>query len=347
MAPVGTAVRGVAGLALLAAGVAAGALAERLVTRRLRESGEVVGIEAERGISMTVTADDGTDLHVVIDDGPGGDVPTVIFTHGYALSLDSWPGQRGPVSEIARTVLWDQRGHGRSAKGPAGTNIDRLGRDLGCVIDAVAPSGLVVLIGHSMGGMTIMALADERPELFGERVRGVALLATSSGGIADVDLGLPRPIARLAHAVAPSIGSTVEGGGPVATLIERALRSSSDLGLLITRMYAFGSTVPPDGTRLVADLVTGTPVEVLADLLPALEEHDKEHALHVLERTDLLVMVGEADLLTPVGHSIEIVRHVPSAELVILPGVGHMLTLEAERDVTRHLVELVERVGRQ
>ena len=196
-----------------------------------------------------------------------------------------------------------------------------------------------------MGGMTIMALADQRPDLFGDRVRGVALLATSSGGIADVDLGLPRPVARLAHAVAPSIGSTVEGGGPVADLIERALRSSSDLGLLITRAYAFGSTVPPDGTRLVADLITGTPVEVLADLLPALEEHDKAHALHVLERTDLLVMVGDADLLTPVGHSMEIVRHVPSAELVILPGVGHMLTLEAEHDVTRHLIELVERVA--
>ena len=344
MASLGSGARGLAALGLLAAGVAAGAVAERLVTRRLRQGDEVIGIAAERGAAMIVTADDGTDLHAVIEEGPGGDAPTVIFTHGYALSLDSWPGQRDAVSRVARTVLWDQRGHGRSAKGPAGTTIDRLGHDLGCVIDAVAPTGSIVLVGHSMGGMTIMALADQRPDLFGDRVRGVALLATSAGGISDVDLGLPRPVARLAHAVAPSIGSTVEGGGPVADLIERALRSSSDLGLLITRAYAFGSTVPPDGTRLVADLITGTPVDVLADLLPALEEHDKEHALHVLERTDLLVMVGDADLLTPVGHSMEIVRHVPSAELVILPGVGHMLTLEAEHDVTRHLVDLVRRV---
>ena len=319
MARAGT-VRGLAAFGLLAAGVAAGALAERLVTRRLRETGEVVGVEAERGRSITVTADDGTQLHVVVDDGPTGSSPTVIFSHGYALSLDSWPGQRGPVSDVARTVLWDQRGHGRSQKGPPGTDIDRLGRDLGCVIDAVAPTGPIVLVGHSMGGMTIMALADQRPELFGDRIRGVALLATSAGGIADVDRGLPRPIARLAHAVAPSIGSTVEGGGPIADLLERALRSSSDLGLLITRAYAFGSTVPPDGTRLVADLISGTPVEVLADLLPALEGHEKEHALHVLERTDLLVMVGDADLLTPVGHSMEIVRHVPSGDLVVLIG---------------------------
>jgi pimeloyl-ACP methyl ester carboxylesterase len=176
-------------------------------------------------------------------------------------------------------------------------------------------------------------------------VRAVALLATSAGGIADVDLGLPRPIARLAHRVAPSIGAALESEGPVSALIERARRSSSDLGLLITRAYAFGSTVPPDGTRIVADLINGTPVEVLADLLPALQGHDKTHALHVLERCDLLVMVGDSDLLTPVGHSYEIVRHVPSAELVILPGVGHMLTLEAVEDVNKHVRALVERAA--
>jgi pimeloyl-ACP methyl ester carboxylesterase len=176
-------------------------------------------------------------------------------------------------------------------------------------------------------------------------VRGVALLATSAGGIADVDLGLPRPVARLAHRVAPSIGAALESEGPVSALIERARRSSSDLGLLVTRAYAFGSTVPPDGTRIVADLINGTPVDVLADLLPALQGHDKLHALHVLERCDLLVMVGDSDLLTPVGHSYEIVRHVPSAELVILPGVGHMLTLEAVEDVNKHLRALVERVA--
>jgi pimeloyl-ACP methyl ester carboxylesterase len=196
-----------------------------------------------------------------------------------------------------------------------------------------------------MGGMTIMALADQRPDLFGDRVRGVALLATSAGGIADVDLGLPRPVARLAHRVAPSIGAALESQGPVSGLIERARRSSSDLGLLITRAYAFGSTVPPDGTRIVADLINGTPFEVLADLLPALQGHDKVHALHVLDRCDLLVMVGDSDLLTPVGHSYEIVRHTPSAELVILPGVGHMLTLEAVDDVNKHLRALVERVA--
>lgn len=345
MVDMGTGARGLAALGLLAAGVAVGAVAERLVTRRLHAP-EFVGIESPTGTTREVVTDDGVALHVVEDrnDAPP-EAPTVIFTHGYGLSLDSWPGQREALRGVARVVLWDQRGHGGSARGVGGTTIERLGTDLGDVLDAVAPDGRVVLVGHSMGGMTIMALADQRPEIFGSRVPAVALLATSAGGIADVDLGLPRPVARLAHRVAPSIGAALESEGPVSALIERARRSSSDLGLLVTRAYAFGSTVPPDGTRLVSDLIAGTPVEVLADLLPALQGHDKVAALKVLQKCDLLVMVGDSDLLTPVGHSFEIVRHVPSAELVILPGVGHMLTLEAVEDVNKHLRALVERVA--
>jgi pimeloyl-ACP methyl ester carboxylesterase len=339
-----TTAKGLAGLGLLAAGVAVGAIAERLATRRLRQ-GEFVGVDEMAGQPMAIVTDDGVTLHAVVDDEAPPGAPTVIFTHGYALSSLSWPGQREALRGVARVVLWDHRGHGISQRGIGPTTIDRLGSDLSAVMDAVAPTGDVVLVGHSMGGMTIMALAEQRPEIFGPRVKAVALLATSAGGIAEVNLGLPRPFARLAHRIAPSIGAALESDGPVSALVERARRSSSDLGLIITRAYAFGATAPPDGTRFVANLIAGTPVEVLADLLPALQGHDKTRVLHVLENCDLLVMVGDADLLTPVGHSIEIVRHTPSAELVILPGVGHMLTLEAADDVNKHVRALVERVG--
>ena len=46
-----------------------------------------------------------------------------------------------------------------------------------------------MLVGHSMGGMTIMALAEQRPELFAERVAGVALISTSAGEVGGA--GLP------------------------------------------------------------------------------------------------------------------------------------------------------------
>ena len=344
-----TALKSLAALGVLAAGVAIGAAAERVVARRIAPRGPDSG-RSDGSEGHWISVDDGTRIYVEVDDGPDDDAPTVIFSHGYALSLDAWPQQRDRIARVARVVMWDQRGHGRSGRGPAGADIERLGRDLGGVIDSVMsgrPDDPVILVGHSMGGMTIMALAGQRPELFGTRVRGVALLATSAGGIADVDLGLPRPVARLAHRVAPAIGAGLGPGRPASALLERARRSSGDLGLLITRAYAFGSSAPPGGTRLVSDLIAGTPIDVLADLLPALQSHDQHAALAALVDTDLLVMVGDADLLTPLGHSIEIVRRVPGAELVVLPGVGHMLTLEAGDEVTDHLLALVERVAEQ
>ena len=52
-----------------------------------------------------------------------------------------------------------------------------------------------MLGGHSMGGMTVIALAEQRPELFGDRIAGVALVGTSSGGLDAVTYGLPAPVA--------------------------------------------------------------------------------------------------------------------------------------------------------
>src|SRR5206468_6470710 len=131
----------------------------------------------------------GTLLHVEVDEldepdepegadaappGSGGrpEPPvTVVFSHGYALSLDSWHYQRKALRGRYRMVFWDQRGLGRSATGPHGSaTIDQIGKDLRRVIEAVASEGPLVLVGHSMGGMTVMSLAQDDPALFDQRV---------------------------------------------------------------------------------------------------------------------------------------------------------------------------------
>ena len=110
---------------------------------------------------------------------------TIVFAHGFTLSMDSFHFQRRDLGDVARLVFYDQRSHGRSGRSaPENATIDQLGLDLYAVLQAVAPAGPVVLVGHSMGGMTILALADQHPELFGDRVVGVALLATSTGDFA-------------------------------------------------------------------------------------------------------------------------------------------------------------------
>ena len=105
--------------------------------------------------------------------GGSADAPvTVVFVHGYCLRMESWHFQRRQLERrwgaAVRMVFYDQRGHGRSGTpSVASCTIGQLGRDLDAVLRSVAPDGPVVLVGHSMGGMTILALARQRPELFG------------------------------------------------------------------------------------------------------------------------------------------------------------------------------------
>src|SRR5665811_1837663 len=123
---------------------------------------------------VVVIATDGVELHVAIDEPEGrpeaapkgAPVPTVVFCHGYTLSLRSWVFQRRALKAAGyRVVLWDHRGHGKSGAGSKDSyDVDQLGRDPGAVISQVVPEGPLVLVGHSMGGMTLMALAIHQPE---------------------------------------------------------------------------------------------------------------------------------------------------------------------------------------
>src|SRR5690606_15954335 len=93
-------------------------------------------------------------------------------------------------------LTWDHRGHGRSAATPLpACTVRHLALDMGQVIDEHAPTGRLVLAGHSIGGMTMMALAEERPELL-ERVAGALFCSTAAADLHTVTLGLPEMGAR-------------------------------------------------------------------------------------------------------------------------------------------------------
>src|SRR5690349_8578202 len=184
-----------AAVGVLAAGAAAGVAVERQVIGR--RSGQRAQLEAEpfgslRGTPHVFTADDGVELYVEVDELKRSRRPapqrrrlrkqavpedlTLIFAHGYGLNMDCWHFERRDLAGIGTMVFYDQRSHGRSGRSPKeNVSIDQLGRDLYGILEEYAPTGPVVLIGHSMGGMAIMALAEQHPELFGDRIIGVGL----------------------------------------------------------------------------------------------------------------------------------------------------------------------------
>jgi pimeloyl-ACP methyl ester carboxylesterase len=332
---------------VIAGGAAIGLAVERYAVGRSFRRADTARDEPFgrlRGEPMYVIADDGVDLYVELNGAADADL-TVVFVHGYALNQDAWHYQRRDLTDLGRLVFLDQRGHGRSMRGrPDRSTIDQLGEDLYRVIDAVAGDGSpVVLVGHSMGGMTVLALADLHPELFGDRIVGVALLATSPGRLAEVTLGAPAYTGRILHKLAPGFfGALVRQ----AELVDRSRKAGSDLSYVLTKRLAFASDVPPSLVRFAADILASTPIDVVADFFPAFDAHDKMSALPVLQRVETLVMVGASDLLTPEEHSQDIVRAVPGAELVIIPDCGHLIICEYPDVVNHHLRELASRARR-
>ena len=236
-----------------AAGVAAAGTALRVARQRAiinrRGAGDHAPFGSLRSKPISVVTDDGVDLHVEVDEYDGGKrrsrrAPelTVVFVHGYSLNLDSWHFQRAAYRGQVRTVFYDQRSHGRSGRStPGHATIEQLGHDLKAVIDSVVPEGPIVLVGHSMGGMTIMALAEEHPELFHDRIVGVALISTTAGGLEPHRILIPVLPGGLAGIVAQRMVAvlarghrTIDGvrrlGRVVATVVTDGLAFGDDRG---------------------------------------------------------------------------------------------------------------------
>jgi len=342
-------ITGIAGLAVgaaVAAGAGAALAAEKVAVGRIRlradpEADEPFG--QLHGRALTVVADDGVPLYAEIN-GPDNAPVTVIFCHGYTLSQDVWHYQRRDLAAAARLVFWDQRGHGRSGQcSQESCTIPQLGADLYAVLTAAAPGPApVVLVGHSMGGMTIMALARQHPELFGPKVTGVVLISTVADGV-DPTLWLPallRPAARQAALPVLHGAST----GRRAALTERVRHAGGDLAFLGTRYIAFGDpAVSPAVVEFLERIIRATPVGVVAAFYRALLNHDERAALDVLSRVPVTVVAAEDDRLIPLARGEELAAAIPGATLVRVPEAGHAVILERPELVNRAIIELIAR----
>lgn len=331
------------------AGAAAGLGAERKVIRAKRLSpdpakGQFAPLPADR--VHKITLDDGITLHV--EEVGSVDAPvTMLFFHGFIQSSGTWHFQRTGLTDLTeqgvRMVFVDQRGHGSSDRGVVSLcTIGQLGHDARAVIDAVAPAGALVLVGHSMGGMAIMALAETWPELFKDRVIGVALIATSAGSMAELTFGLPGILGTAVGKLRPQMWAAV---GRRAALIERARRGGTDFGHEATLRIGFGRSgqVPPSMSEYVSHLFDQTSMETIAAFMPAFLNHRRLGALAALTDTETIVIVGDKDMVTPVSQAEEIAKALPDAKLVVLAGAGHMVIMERSALVNLHLRSLVSR----
>ncbi len=279
-----------------------------------------------------VPAADGTPLHVD-EYGPADSAVTLVLAHGWTLDRRTWCHQIAALADRVRIVAYDHRGHGYSAGATAATaTIARVADDLAAVVRWI--DGPVVVAGHSLGGMAIMALAEQHPELFAARVAGAAFVNTSSGALGGRTYRLPAPLARLARRPEALIFELIALGGA------RPLGRTSLLGPGL-RWLLFGRSFDPAALRLAVEQVAGTPRASVGGFHATFLQHERTAALAALAGRPVLVMGGQRDRLTPVAHARRIADELPHAEVYVSPRAGHMLPVEEPAEVTRRLADLV------
>jgi non-heme chloroperoxidase len=298
--------RAAATLGIAAAlGTAAAVLAVRRMEQRWRSETDADGddlLTLPQGRSLAVPTSDGAVL-AVTDAGHG---PLVVLAHCYAGSRAVWaPVARRLVARGHRVVLYDQRGHGESTVGSQGLTVDRLGEDLRDVLEAVDAQG-AVLAGHSMGGMTVMALIGRHPAIVADRASAVVLISTA----AIVPMRVVGP--GLLATAASHRFATAAVGGPFGHLLVRP-----SVGRRPVRAHL-------DAT---ARLYAATAPETRAELLRSMAAMDLRPGL-ALCPVPAVVVVGSRDGLALAGLSVDIAGHLPYAEVVVLPDSGHMLPFE-------------------
>ncbi len=341
-------------LGVAAAGTAAIGLLrqQRQISRR---AGQEVPFGTLRSRTNSVFTDDNVRLHVEVDEveepderaaarlfrrGRAATPPvTVVFVHGFCLNLDSWHFQRAAYRGLVRSVYFDHRSHGRSGHSDREhSTFEELGRDLLHVIDAVSPDGPVVLIGHSMGGMAIVAFAEQYPDLIGDRVVGVGLISTTAGGFDPSRLLLPMLPARLSGGLARRAVRGLQRGHRGVDVFRRL---GASVATVVVDRYSFGGEVPKGYVEFVDEMLAATPFEVVAEFFPHFESLDKFDCVETLGRVPTSIICGTADKVTSIDHSRTLHERIPGSRLLECEGAGHMVMLECHDLVNAELDQLI------
>ncbi|HTF07584.1 MAG TPA: alpha/beta hydrolase [Asanoa sp.] len=287
----------------------------------------------------TVTMPDGVRLHVEMsgtDDAP----VTVFLLHGWTLDTRTWhrqlAGLPGALGTPVRLVAYDARGHGRSDDtSRAGATLAQLGDDLAEVIAAIAPTGPIVLAGHSLGGMTIMEFAHGHPRMFAHRVAGLVFISTTAEGHAHTAYGLPPRITRIIRLAETTGAGILARGGSwrVHRYLLRALAPS-------LRWLLFGNRCAAEDLIVTTAAVARAQLTAIGAFRSSVGEQQRLTTLAALGNLPAAALVGDRDRLTPPPCAESIAGALPDAELTVCPGAGHMLMLERPAIVTAALAEV-------
>ena len=227
----------------------------------------------------------------------------LLLVHGYPLNRGIWDAQVNELSDIARTLAPDLRGHGGSDPVPGPYTMDLLADDLREFLDAVRVTQPIVLCGLSMGGYVTFAFYRKYPE------RVAALILTSTRAGADSPEGKAGRDKAAATAQEKGVGAIAEAMLP-KMLAPKTYSANPDL---VARIKAIMESTPLDG--------------VLGDLAGLRDRPDSTPTLAQIDKPTL-ILHGADDQLIPPSEAEVMHAGIKRSQLKILPEAGHLLNME-------------------
>jgi len=333
--------RSLLGAAALAAGAVGGAvlgyLAERTVVDPAAEpdpGDDLAGVERH-----DVHSFDGTRL-TVLSSGPP-DAPCIVLIHGLSLSHEIWVAQHTALSSRYRVTAVDLRGHGDSDDAVNGDySTEALGADVAAVLDTLA-GRRCMLVGHSMGGMALLAALAARPELATGQVAGVTLINTAAAAVIS-GLGGGSLAAGIAYAreraLSTRVGRALYGG-----VDDTGHPRGNDIATLVTRTLGVGADAPERAVIKLRRLILNSRPHVAGEMWRTAGTVDLMDVAATLT-VPVLIIAGARDRVLPPLHSRRLAGKIADAELVELEGVGHVAMMERPDDVTALLERFTQRV---
>ncbi|MFW0789240.1 alpha/beta fold hydrolase [Gordonia sp. CPCC 205333] len=260
---------------------------------------------------------DGAELFVS-DAGAADPVATIVLLHGLSLTSEVWDQVSDKLTASStrlRVISYDSRGHGGSSGGEP--SLETLADDLAFVVGRLVPTGPLVLAGHSLGGMTMLALAQRHPDLVARRVTGAVFVATT-----------------------PGLGKTLEripGARGATRFVQMAVRHAAvpQRPAPLVRQFARGAFGAHPSRRQLASTIAQSSqahMPAIASLIGSIADHDRIKVAATYRHAKVVVLAGGRDRFFAPSHSRTLAAGV-AGRLVEYPSSGHMLPTEQADNV--------------
>ena len=240
----------------------------------------------------------------------------LLLVMGLAADSTAWMFQLPDFAKHYRTIIFDNRGVGRSAKPPGPYTIHQMADDSAGLLDALGIAQAHV-VGVSMGGMIAQELALRHPQ----RVRGLVLGCTYPEPDADIERQREFSVTQL--------GGKISASGEMQIDVS-ALDPMTFFQHLLPAVFNqefIDNELPKLIQMFAGSLQYGFSLEAILGQVAAVMSHKATDRLHQI-KSPTLVITGDADRLVPPANSDILARNIPGAQLVKVPGGSHGFNFE-------------------